>query len=63
MKIDQKYTPKYWIGHRKSDDDVFVTTANKGRKDTVQAMEELFGEDWFMDEDLEVIIFEIKIAN
>jgi hypothetical protein len=60
MKPDQKFTPKYWAGHNKSSDDVFVTTLHKCKSDALLEMDELFGEDWYMDEDFEVIIVEIK---
>ena len=56
-----KYTPKYWVGHNKSEPDVhFMYTASKSRDGAVMGMEHLFGEDWFFDEDLEVILIEIK---
>jgi hypothetical protein len=29
MKIDQKYTPKYWVVHDKGTDDVFLWTGSK----------------------------------
>lgn len=55
----QKLTPKYWVGHRNTDEDVFLDTASKTFSVSVQKMEELFGEDWFMDEGLEVILVEV----
>lgn len=63
MKYDQKYSPKWWVGHHKKQEDVFMSTVNKSKSDTVQEMEFIFGEDWFIDEDLEVILVEIKMVN
>lgn len=60
MLKDQKFTPKYWVGYNKTIDDVFLSTAAKSRADTVSSMEELFGDDWFMDDDFEVILIEIN---
>jgi len=63
MNVDQKYTPKYWVGHNKASDDVYLCTANKSKLDELYAMEDMFGEDWFMDEDFEVILVEIKMVE
>jgi hypothetical protein len=30
MKIDQRFTPKYWVFHNKLNDDVYLQTAAKG---------------------------------
>lgn len=54
-----KYSPKYWVGHHKLEQDVFLETATKGMSTTVALMEERFGEDWFLDENLEVILIEV----
>ena len=56
-----KHTPKYWVGHNKREPDVYLLfTASKRRDDTVLSMESLFGEDWFLEENLEVILIEIN---
>lgn len=60
MKNDQKLTPKYWVGHNKATDDVFIGTATKSRDYTIALMESYFGEDWFLDEDFEIILVEVK---
>ena len=60
MKKDQKLTPKYWVCHHKQTDDVLIHTACKGYKDVVACMELDYGEDWFMDDDFEIILVEIK---
>lgn len=59
MIAGYKYSPKYWVGHSKVEQDVFLETATKGRATTVALMEERFGEDWFIDENLEVILVEV----
>lgn len=60
MKADQKLTPKYWVGHHKKSDDVFTNTLCKDYNDTLKQMEDIFGEDWFLDEDFDIILIEIK---
>lgn len=60
MKDNQKFTPKYWVLHNKQDDDVYLSTACKSRPDTVLQAEDLLGEDWFMDDNFEVILIEIN---
>lgn len=63
MKVDQQYSPKWWVGHHKRQEDVFFSTMHKSRACAVKEMEIIFGEDWFIDEDLEVILVEIKMVN
>lgn len=60
MNKNQKQTPKYWIGHDKRTDDVFLNTARKDRDSCVVDMKRCFGEDCFMDDNFEVILIEIK---
>lgn len=60
MNSKQKLTPKYWVGHHKQSDDVFLTTAAKSREYCLRLMEDEFGEDWLMDVDFDVILVEIK---
>lgn len=55
-----KLSIKYWVGHNKKSEDVFTNTLYKNKSDSLFAMEKIFGEDWFMDEDFEVILIEIK---
>lgn len=62
MNSKQKLSPKYWVGHDKTTDDVFTNTMCKGYKDTVVQMEDTFGEDWFLDENFEIILVEVKTA-
>lgn len=60
MNDNQKLTPKYWVGHHKQTDDIIVHTMAKNRNDSALAMEIHYGEDWFMDENFDIILIEIK---
>jgi len=60
MKSNQKYSPKYWMGHYKQNDDVMLFSASKNREECCKLMEEAYGEDWFLDEDFDVILVEIN---
>jgi hypothetical protein len=60
MNDNQKLTPKYWVGHSKKTDDVFLMTAAKQNSEAAKNMEQMFGEDWFMDENFDIILIEIK---
>lgn len=60
MKADPQYSPKYWVGHHKQNDDIAVFSMSKSREGAVKEMELAYGEDWFLDDDLEVILIEIK---
>lgn len=63
MKYDQKYSPKWWVGHSKEQEGIIVCTMSKTRSEAVNEMEFLFGEDWHENEALEVILVEIKMVN
>lgn len=60
MKSDQKYSPKYWMDHHKQNDDVMLFSASKSREECCNLMEEAYEEDWFLDEDFDVILVEIN---
>lgn len=60
MTNDQEFTPKYWVGHHKQTDDVMLFSASKTKADTLGELELAYGEDWFLDENFEVILIEIK---
>lgn len=62
MKADQKYTPKWWVGRDKSEG-TFVTTMYKSSSQVYFEMEITYGEDWYVNEDLEVVLVEIKMVN
>lgn len=60
MKEGQEYSPRYWMGHHKQSDDVMLFSASKSREDCLKLMEEAYGEDWFLDDDFDVILVEIR---
>lgn len=60
MKDEQGFSPKYWVGHHKQTDDIMVFSMSKNKQDTCRELEIAYGEDWFMDENFEVILIEIK---
>lgn len=62
MNIEQKLTPKYWVGHKIDSDDVFLVTANKDQRDACVAMLKLFGVDWVIDENLAVDLIELNLC-
>ena len=63
MNTQQEYTPKYWVGHIKTEDDVILDTASKSRHEACRKMEEIYGDDWFMDELFGVDLLELKICK
>lgn len=60
MKDGNGFTPKYWIGHHKENDGVMLFSAAKNKAETCQLMEEAYGEDWFLDDNFEVTLVEIR---
>lgn len=60
MKAIFDYSTNYWIGHHKQRNDVMLFSAHKDRRETVKRMEDAYGEDWFMDENFEVILVEVR---
>lgn len=60
MKLDQAFSPKYWVGHHKENDDIMVFSMAKSREACVRELEQAYGEDWFLDDNFEVILIEIK---
>lgn len=63
MNTTQKFTPKYWVGHNKTTDDVFPSTLAKGYSVAELLMEGEFGGKYWEDEDLEIILVEIKMVE
>lgn len=47
MNKEQKFTPKYWVVHDKSLDDVVIFTAAKGRQESIDLFTQFYGEDTF----------------
>lgn len=62
MKQGQGLSPKYWIGHHKQNDDVMLFSAHKSKQGCCKLLEEAYGEDWFLDDDFEVILVEINMV-
>lgn len=61
MKHEQKITPKYWVGHDRLTDDVFISTMYKYRQDTYEHMQSIFGEDWEeANPNYDIILIELK---
>lgn len=60
MKEGQEHSPRYWMGHHKQNEDLMLFSASKNREDCVKWMEEAYGEDWFLDDDFDIILVEIK---
>lgn len=61
MNKVQKFTPKYWVGHDNTTDDVFIETASKSRSNAVKKMEHLIGFTEFRTNDkYETILIEVN---
>jgi len=48
------------MGHHKQNDDVMLFSAHKSKQGCCELLEEAYGEDWFLDDNFEVILVEIK---
>jgi len=55
-----KTKQKYWVLHNKAKEDVYMATCRKCWYDVYDAAVEAFSEDWHDDEDLEIILIELK---
>lgn len=62
MNDHQKMSPKYWVGHNKATDDVFIETAEKSYEWALDKMVGMFGNEFYDNENLEIILVEIKQA-
>ncbi len=65
MKAEQKFTPKYWIVHDSTTDDVFLRTASKWRDTAIQRYELFEGKGKYFEdsEGLKCSLFELKIFD
>ena len=65
MKAEQEFTPKYWIVHDSTTDDVFLRTASECRNTAIQRYElfEVKGKYFEDNEDLKCSLFELKIFD
>lgn len=64
MKKDQEFTPKYWIVHDTTTDDVFLHTASKSMDRSIQKHDDLYGGyDCFEEgSNLRCSLFELRIV-
>ena len=46
MNNNQTHTPKYWVAHNKTTDDVLLGTASKSKVLVYDKMREELGDDW-----------------
>ena len=61
---EQKFTPKYWIGHDTKNDDVFLDTAKKGFDTCDEKMSKKFGENWKEENpSFEISLVEINLVD
>ncbi len=65
MKQDQYYTPKYWVVHDKSSDDVFMWTASKIRQEAIELFDHSnrCSVDFDYNELLECILIEVRMMS
>lgn len=63
MNKQQPLTPKYWIGHDESTDDVYIDTASKCCLDCETKMNEKFGDRWYEVETIKVSLMEIRLVK
>lgn len=62
MNSDQKLSPKYWVVHDKTTDEVFLDTANKSKLRSISSFlgQDLDYNDFLASDHLECILIEIK---
>ena len=60
MNDYQKLSPKYWVCHNKATDDVFIETVDKSYDKAMDNMELMFGDEFYENPNLEIILVEIK---
>ena len=63
MKATQKYTPKYWVIHNITEDDVYISTASKSMDDAIKKFTEFYGDDAYdNDVNLQPLLIELKMV-
>ncbi len=62
MNLNQKLSPKYWVIHDKTSDDVYLWTGDKNREEAIYLYNNTTRSDLSFEEDekLECILIEIK---
>ena len=61
MKQYQHFTPKYWVVHDKTSDDVFLWTASKSYQGAISSWE--VKNDFHENENLECILIEVRMMS
>lgn len=64
MNNEQKLTPKYWVAHNTSTDDVYVRTMFKYRQDTLDMVVAMYGHDWEEKHpNIKIDLIELKVVQ
>lgn len=64
MNKEQKFTPKYWVVHDRSLEDVFILTAAKCYQESIDLFIQFYGEDTFYESpNLLCSLFEINLME
>lgn len=64
MNNEQKLTPKYWVAHNTSTDDVYVRTMFKYRQDTLDMVVAMYGDDWEEKHpNIKIDLIELKVVQ
>lgn len=66
MIISQKFTPKYWVINDLLTDDVYIATAAKGMRESINKYQEIMHRDYYQDFDagrIQCNLVEIRLIN
>lgn len=64
MNTEQKLTPKYWVAHNTSTDDIYVRTMFKYRQDTLDMVVAMYGYDWEEEHpNIKIDLIEINLVS
>lgn len=64
MNNEQKLTPKYWVAHNTSTDDVYVRTMFKHRQDTLDMVVAMYGDNWEETHpNIKIDLIELKVVQ
>lgn len=63
MKIEQKYSPKYWFVHNVNSDDVFLWTGSKSLQGAVDEYNLNMAEPFEDNPDLEVVLVGLEMVQ
>lgn len=62
MKPNQTFSPKYWVGHDKDTDDVYISTASKSHHEAEQKMIDIT-DDFYVLEKYDIILVSLRMVN